>query len=220
MAENKSRLQQRAREIIVRLREERPGATTELHWRNPLELLVATILSAQTTDVKVNEITPQLFARYPRAADWAQADPSALEQQIRPLGFFRNKTRALVGMGRVLEERFGGQVPGSMEQLLQVPGAARKTANVVLAYGFGVAEGIIVDTHVKRVAYRLGITRETKNTDKIEQDLMALLPRSDWIAAGTLLVLHGRHLCVAGRPYCSRCPVADLCPRRGVTNPR
>ena len=209
----------RAREIIDRLHAENPTATTELHWGNPLELLAAVILSAQATDVKVNEVTPGLFAEYRTARDWAQADPARLEQQVHSLGFFRNKTKALIGMGRVLEQELGGQVPRTMAELLRLPGVARKTANVVLGYAFGVAEGIVVDTHVTRVAYRLGLTQETK-PERIEQDLVALLPRDYWIRTGTLLVLHGRHLCVAGRPWCSRCPVYDLCPRVGVTNPR
>lgn len=192
----------------------------ELRYDTPLQLLVAVILSAQTTDVTVNEVTPVLFARYPTAHDLATAEPEEMQRIIYRTGFFRNKTKSVISMAQTLEREFGGQVPRTMAELLRLPGVARKTANVVMNAAFGTAEGVVVDTHVKRVAYRLGLTTETKNTDKIERDLMAVLPPEDWADAGTLLVLHGRYVCVAGKPFCSRCPIYDLCPRVGVTDSR
>jgi endonuclease-3 len=209
-------LQQRAAKIIQRLRKARPGAKIELEFSNPLELLVATILSAQCTDQRVNLVTRSLFPRYRSAADYAEARPAKFEQEIRSTGFFRQKTKSIVAAARELVARYGGEVPGSLEELTTLPGVARKTANVVLSAAFGKAEGIVVDTHVQRVAYRLGLTTQ-KNPEKIERDLMDLLPPKYWNDASTQLVLHGRYICIARRPKCSVCPLRPRCDRVGVT---
>jgi len=209
-------LQQRAVKIIQRLRKSRPGAKIELEFGNPLELLVATILSAQCTDERVNQVTRSLFQRYRTAADYAKAKPAQFEQEIKSTGFFRQKTKSIIAAARELMERYDGEVPDSLADLITLPGVARKTANVVLSAAFGKAEGIVVDTHVQRVAYRLGLTTQ-KNPEKIERDLMDLLPQKHWIDASTQLVLHGRYICTARRPKCSVCPLRPLCPRIGVT---
>ncbi len=198
-------------ETIARLESEYPDATTALDWENPLELLVATILSAQTTDVRVNAVTPNLFAKYPTAADYAAADPTELEEDIRPTGFFRNKAKSLRGMAGALVEDHGGEVPQTMEELVALPGVGRKTANVVLGNAFGVDEGVVVDTHVRRLSNRLGFTAQN-DPEKIERDLMKTVPKGDWTVFSHLLILHGRSVCKARKPACADCVVNDLCP--------
>jgi endonuclease-3 len=198
-------------EVIARLKREFPGATTELDWENPLELLVATILSAQTTDVRVNQVTKELFEKYRTAEDYAAADPAQLEEDIRPTGFYRNKARSLQGMARALLERHGGEVPRTMTELVALPGVGRKTANVVLGNAFGVDEGIVVDTHVRRVSNRLGLTEE-RDPEKIEKDLLQLVPEEDRTVFSHLLILHGRRVCKARKPDCPECVLNDVCP--------
>jgi endonuclease-3 len=205
----------RARKILARLQRAYPDATCALHHRNALELLVATILSAQSTDARVNMVTPALFAKYKTAADYASADPKVLEQEIRSTGFFRNKTKAIIGMAQALVERHGGRVPDTMEALVELPGVGRKTANVVLGTWFGKNEGIVVDTHVQRIARLLGLTAE-RQPDKIERDLMALVPRDRWTWFAHALILHGRRVCVARRPKCEACVVNRWCPSSRV----
>jgi endonuclease-3 len=200
-----------ALEIIARLRREYPDARTELEYRTPFELLVATILSAQTTDVRVNMVTPALFARYPDAEALASADTNDLETIIRSTGFFRSKARSLMGMSRALVERFGGKVPCSMDALVTLPGVGRKTANVVLGNACHQNDGIVVDTHVGRLVVRLGLTRETDPV-KVEQALMQLVPRDDWTIVSHLLIFHGRRVCTARAPACTRCVLLDICP--------
>lgn len=197
--------------MIARLKATYPGAATALDWSNPLELLVATILSAQTTDVTVNSVTPNLFAKYPNARAYADADPVELEGDIRPTGFFRNKAKSLQGMARALVEDHGGGVPRTMEDLVALPGVGRKTANVVLGNAFGIDEGVVVDTHVRRLSNRLGLSDE-KDPEKIEKDLMRSVPQEDWTAFSHLLILHGRNVCKARKPACEDCIVNDLCP--------
>jgi endonuclease III len=200
-----------ASEVTARLKGEYPDARTELEWSNPLELLVATILSAQTTDVQVNRVTEDLFAKYRHAEDYADAAPEVLAEDIRPTGFYRNKARSLQGMARALVEVHGGEVPRTMTELVALPGVGRKTANVVLGNAFGTNEGIVVDTHVRRVSGRLGLT---KNQDpaKIEQDLMGSVPEEDWTIFSHLLILHGRRTCKARKPDCPNCILNDICP--------
>jgi endonuclease-3 len=188
-----------------------PDARTELDWKNPLELLVATMLSAQTTDVQVNRVTQTLFAKYRTVEDYAHADPTELEEDIRPTGFYRNKARSLRNMADALVEEHGGEVPGNMQELVALPGVGRKTANVVLGNAFGVDEGIVVDTHVRRVSGRLGLT-ENKDPVKIEQDLMKVVPQEDWTVFSHLLILHGRRTCKARKPDCPNCVLNDICP--------
>ena len=200
-----------AEEVVVRLKSEYPDARTELDWTNPLELLVATMLSAQTTDVQVNRVTQSLFAKYRTAEDYAHADPSELEEDIRPTGFYRNKARSLRNMAGTLVEEHEGEVPGTMQELVALPGVGRKTANVVLGNAFGVDEGIVVDTHVRRVSGRLGLT-ENKDPVKIEQDLMKVVPEEDWTVFSHLLILHGRRTCKARKPDCPNCVLNDICP--------
>ena len=200
-----------AEETIARLKSEYPGAKTALDWKNPLELLVATILSAQTTDVRVNAVTPILFAKYPSAADYAAADPTELEEDIRSTGFFRNKAKSLRGMARALVDDHGGKVPRTMEDLVALPGVGRKTANVVLGNAFSIDEGVVVDTHVRRLSNRLGFTTHN-DPEKIERDLIQTVPKRDWTVFSHLLILHGRSVCKARKPVCSDCVVNDLCP--------
>ena len=198
-------------ETISRLKAAYPNARTELSWTNPLELLVATILSAQTTDVRVNLVTPNLFAKYPTAADYAGADPEELEEDIRPTGFFRNKAKSLLGMARALVEDHGGEVPRTMPELVALPGVGRKTANVVLGNAFSIDEGVVVDTHVRRLSNRLGFSTG-KDPEKIERDLMETVPREDWTVFSHLLILHGRSTCKSRKPDCENCTLNDLCP--------
>ena len=198
-------------EILEILHRHYPRSRTALHFVNPLQILVATILSAQCTDAKVNEITPPLFSKYPTAEALATAESAELEKMIRPTGFFRHKTRSIIGAAQRIVADFGGRVPDSMEELLTLPGVARKTANIVLSSGFGKAEGIAVDTHVKRLSGRLGLSRQT-DPDKIEKDLMSLLPRKEWLEFNYRLVNHGRRVCQAKKPLCGQCPLSRLCP--------
>jgi endonuclease-3 len=200
-----------AQEVVDRLKAEYPDARTELDWKNPLELLVATILSAQTTDVQVNRVTQSLFAKYRTAEDYAHANPGELEEDIRPTGFYRNKARSLRNMAGALMEEHGGEVPHTMQELVALPGVGRKTANVVLGNAFGVDEGIVVDTHVRRVSGRLGLT-ENNDPVKIEQDLMQVVPEEDWTIFSHLLILHGRRTCKARKPDCPNCVLNDICP--------
>ncbi len=201
-------------EVLGRLKAETPDATTELRWNNPLELLVATILSAQTTDVRVNGVTEKLFDKYRTVRDYAEADPEELEEVIRPTGFFRNKARSLQGMARALLKDHDGEVPRAMPDLIALPGVGRKTANVVLGNAFSVDEGVVVDTHVRRLSNRLGLSAE-KNPEKVERDLMRVVPREDWTVFPHLLILHGRRVCKARKPDCPACVLKDICPSAG-----
>jgi len=205
----------RALEVIGRLREAYPDAKCALDHENAYQLLAATILSAQCTDERVNQVTPSLFARYPTPEDLAGAKQEELESIIRSTGFYRNKAKSLIGMATAVVERHGGEVPAEMEALTRLPGVGRKTANVVLSNAFGKAEGVVVDTHVKRLSGRLGFTRET-DPEKVERDLMALFPRELWGDLEHLLIFHGRAVCKAPRPRCGGCTVADLCPSAAV----
>jgi endonuclease III len=198
-------------EIIRLLHAEYPDAACELDFRNPLELLVATILSAQCTDVRVNQVTPALFARFPDAAALAGADSAELEELIRSTGFFRNKAKNIQTAARRMVEVYGGEVPQAMDDLLSLAGVARKTANVVQGNAFGIANGIAVDTHVKRLSGRLGLSTES-TPEKIERDLMALAPRETWIDLSHLLIFHGRRVCDARKPNCAGCTIRRLCP--------
>jgi endonuclease III len=212
-------LVRRARRIYRELAAAYPDAHTELNFSTPLELLVATILSAQSTDKGVNLVTPILFARYPTAADYAAADRDEMEKIIKSTGFFRAKTTSLIGLGQALCERFGGEVPRRLKDLVTLPGVGRKTANVVLGNAFGVP-GITVDTHFGRLARRFGWTTST-DPDKVEQEVGALFPRKDWTYLSHLLIWHGRRVCHSRRPACGACVVAGLCPSfgEGPTDP-
>ena len=205
----------RVRKIIARLEKAYPEATCALHHKSALELLVATILSAQSTDARVNMVTPALFAKYKTAQDFASADPRVLEQEIHSTGFFRNKTKSIIGMAQALIERHGGTVPDTMEQLVRLPGVGRKTANVVLGTWFGKNEGIVVDTHVQRIATLLALTKENDPV-KIERDLMTLVPRDKWTWFSHTLIRHGRRVCIARRPKCEICVINRLCPSSRV----
>ncbi len=202
-----------ARTVLRRLRKEYPDADCALRHDDPFQLAVATVLSAQCTDEMVNRVTPALFARFPTAEALAAADPEEVERLIHSTGFFRNKTRNILGLARLLVERFGGTMPETMEELLELPGVARKTANVILGVAFGKAEGVVVDTHVRRLSGRLGFTK-LEDPVKIERELMELLPRKDWIFCGHALILHGRRVCAARAPACDRCLLNDRCPSR------
>jgi len=210
-AESPAERRARTRKIVARLRREFPEAKCALDHTSPLQLLVATILSAQCTDARVNMVTPALFAKYRTAADYAAADPEQFQREIQSTGFFRNKTKSILGMAQALVERHGGQVPDTMETLVALPGVGRKTANVVLGNAFGKNEGIVVDTHVQRISGLLKLTRES-TPEKIERDLVALVPRKDWTIFSHLVILHGRKTCIARRPKCESCRVSDLCP--------
>jgi endonuclease-3 len=192
-----------------------PEAECALHHRSPFELLVATILSAQCTDERVNAVTPALFERYPTPQTMAAAPLAALESLVRPTGFFRNKARAIKGAAGLIVRDHGGEVPRTMEELVSLPGVARKTANVVLGTAFGLSEGIAVDTHVGRLARRLGLS-ESQDPVGVEKDLMRQFPREHWTDLSHRLILHGRRVCAARRPACERCGVADLCPKKGL----
>lgn len=215
MSRAKGATAKRAAAIEAGLAAAYPNATCELDFRNPYELLVATILSAQCTDVRVNTVTPGLFARFPDATALAGADQVELEGMIRTTGFYRNKAKSLVGMASAVVERHGGAIPARMDDLTTLPGVGRKTANVVLGTAFGLATGVVVDTHVARLAQRLGLS-EQSGPDKIEQDLIKLFPPSSWVALGHRLILHGRRVCTARKPACESCPLAPVCPRIGV----
>jgi len=202
---------QRANEVLVRLKRCYPNATCTLHYETPVQLLVATILSAQCTDERVNQVTPALFARFPDAAALATADIRELENLIKPTGFYRNKARHIQGACRKILSDFGGQVPKEMSQLLTLPGVARKTANVVLAHAYGINAGVTVDTHVKRVSHRLGLTEHT-DPIRIERDLIELIPQPDWENWSIRLIYHGRETCTARNPRCHECLLRDICP--------
>ncbi len=206
--------QERVKKIIKILRDEYKEAKTALNYRTPFELLVATILAAQCTDERVNRVTPGLFAKYPTVEHFARAEQKELEKDIRSTGFFRNKARNIIALARKLLEDYSGQVPDSMEELIKLPGVARKTANIVLSSAFRKAEGIAVDTHVRRLAERLGLSRE-RQPEKIEKDLMAIVPREDWLDFNFLLVDHGRKICQARKPRCQECRLKELCPSYG-----
>ncbi len=198
-------------EVLSRLKGEYPDARTELRWETPLDLLVATMLSAQSTDVRVNIVTEHLFDRYHTAGDYARADRGQLEEEIRTVGFFRNKAPALIEMGRALEEDHGGEVPRTMEELVRLPGVGRKTANVVLGNAFSINEGVVVDTHVRRLSNRLGLSRE-HDPEKIERDLVPLVPEGERALFSHLLIFHGRRVCKARKPDCPNCILNDVCP--------
>jgi len=201
---------ERVNEILKRLDNRYPNATCALHHSSAWELLVATILSAQCTDVRVNMVTPGLFQKYPTPEAIAALQPQDLEDDIRSTGFFRNKAKSLVGAARKLISDFGGEVPRTMDELLQLPGVARKTANVVLGTWYKIADGVVVDTHVQRISRRLELTKNTE-PEKIEQDLMKVIPRDKWILFSHQIILHGRALCLARSPRCSDCPLENLC---------
>jgi endonuclease-3 len=210
-------LRERARRIVRILAKTYPAAHCALHYENPLQLLIATILSAQCTDVRVNIVTPALFARYREAKAFANANPRELETVIQSTGFFRNKARNIIACCKTLVEKYGGQVPRTMEELVPLPGIGRKTANVILGNAFGVP-GITVDTHVGRVSRRLGLTKHA-DAVKVERDLMELIPKKEWTMFSHRMIFHGRQICFARRPACDKCPLAKVCPKIGVTPP-
>jgi endonuclease-3 len=196
--------------ILAKLDEAYPGATCELKHDNPFQLLISTILSAQCTDVRVNQVAETLYKKYPTPEAFAHANPSELEQDVRPTGFFRNKTKSIMGASKAILENFGGQVPRTMEEMLTLPGAARKTANVVLGTAFGIASGVVVDTHVIRISNRLDLTRN-EDPKKIEQDLMQVIPKEKWIRFSHQIIWHGRRVCVARKPKCIECNLEKIC---------
>jgi endonuclease III len=187
-----------------------PGATCELNYSNAFQLLIATILSAQCTDVRVNQVTRELFKKYTKPEDFAYASPAELEKEIRPTGFFRNKTKSIMGASKGLIDKFGGEVPRTMEEILTLPGVARKTGNVVLGTAYGIASGVVVDTHVIRLSQRLDLTRND-DPKKIEQDLMKVIPENKWIKFSHQLIWHGRRVCAARKPKCAECNLESLC---------
>ncbi len=201
---------ERIAEILLRLEKMYPSATCALAHRNPWELLVATILSAQCTDKRVNEVTPGLFQKYPTPQDFAAVRPEVLAEDIRSTGFFNNKAKSIVGAAKRVITEFGGKVPRTMEEMLTIPGAARKTANVVLGTAYGIAVGVVVDTHVQRISARLDLTKNTEPV-KIEQDLVKAIPQEKWIQFSHEIILHGRALCVARNPKCPECDLNTLC---------
>lgn len=203
--------QEKTIKIIDILKQLYPHSRTALEFHTPLEILVATILSAQCTDKKVNEVTSKLFQRYKKAEDFAKADQKELEQEIRPTGFYRNKAKNIQAAARKIMEDFSGKVPSTMDELVSLPGVARKTANIVLSSAFNRAEGIAVDTHVKRLAGRLGLSKE-RNPVKIEKDLISLVPKKEWLHFNYMLVNHGRKICQAKKPLCEECQLSHLCP--------
>jgi endonuclease-3 len=205
------RLRRRAAKILSILSLEYPDAKTALEYRNPLQMLVSTILSAQCTDAKVNEVTQVLFQKYKTPADYASVSLPVLEKEIRQTGFFRNKAKNIKAASKALIEEFDGEVPRTMAELLTLPGVARKTANIVLQNAYGITEGIAVDTHVKRLSQRLGLSRN-KDPNKIEQDLLRIIPEKDWALVTDLLIWHGRRVCKAPRPRCTDCVLCKLCP--------
>src|SRR6266581_6473292 len=210
MRETKTQLKERTEKIIKLLKRAYPDAKCALNHSNAFELLIATILSAQCTDERVNIVTADLFRKYRGPTDYLKVPATELQEDIHTTGFFRNKTKSIQGACKMLTEEFGGRVPQTMEELLKLPGVARKTANVVLGVAFGKADGVVVDTHVQRLARRLDFSKEER-TDRIEQDLMRLFPRDQWIQLAHLLIHHGRSKCVAIRPKCAGCSIEDLC---------
>jgi len=211
LQDEKSELKERVAKILELLEKEHPDAKIVLRFSNPLELLVATILAAQCTDAKVNEVTKTLFQKYRAAEDYANADLATLEKDIKPTGFYKKKAKRLKDVCRILVEKFNSQVPKTMEELLSLPGVARKTANIVLSNAYGIVEGITVDTHVLRLSRRLGLTK-SKTRDKIERDLMEIVPREKWARFSDLLIFHGRRVCDAKKPNCSECVLNNICP--------
>jgi endonuclease-3 len=204
-------LKERMKQIIRLLKRAYPDAKCSLNHSNAFELLIATILSAQCTDERVNIVTADLFRKYRRPGDYLKVSPKELQKDIRTTGFFRNKTKSIQGTAKALTESYGGEVPDTMDELLELPGVARKTANVVLGNAFGVKSGIVVDTHVTRLSHRLGLT-EQKTAEKIERDLIELIPRKDWVIFSHLLIYHGRRVCKARNPACPQCVIEKLCP--------
>jgi len=202
--------------ILAKIDEAYPNATCELKHENPFQLVISTILSAQCTDVRVNLVTEKLYKKYPNAKAFAYANPAELEQEIRPTGFFRNKTKSVMGASKAIVEQFGGQVPRTMEQMLTLPGVARKTANVVLGTAYGIPSGVVVDTHVLRLARRLELTKH-EEPKKVEQDLMNILPQNKWIQFSHQLIWHGRRVCVARKPRCVACNLESLCHAKDKT---
>lgn len=196
--------------ILARLDTAYPEATCELKHESPFQLVISTILSAQCTDVRVNMVTESLYKKYAKPEDFAYANPAELESEIRPTGFFRNKTKSIIGASKAIVEKFDGQVPRTMEEILTLPGVARKTGNVVLGTAYGIASGVVVDTHVMRLSQRLDLTRN-KDPKKIEQDLMLVIPQEEWIQFSHQLIWHGRRVCVARKPKCAECNLEKLC---------
>jgi endonuclease-3 len=209
--ESTDELKKRARDIIRRLKRAYPGARCSLNHSNPFELLVATILSAQSTDDRVNIVTADLFRKYKKPEDYLKVPPSELEKDIHSTGFFRNKTKSIQGTAKLLTEQYGGEVPHTMDELLEFPGVARKTANVVLGNAFGIKAGVVVDTHVTRLSHRLGLSEE-KTAEKIEQDLIPIVPKKDWVIFPHLMIYHGRKICKARNPLCAECTIEKQCP--------
>lgn len=218
MKKNSKSPECRIKEIIRVLRKTYPHVRTALRHDNPFQLLVSTILSAQCTDKRVNKITPSLFKKYKTISSFAKARQSELEKEIRSTGFYKNKSKNIIGASKKIVEDFRGRVPDSMEELLTLPGVARKTANIVLSSSFKKAEGIAVDTHVKRLSERIALSKE-RNPDKIERDLMDIVPKADWLDFNYLLVNHGRALCLARKPLCPDCSIKHLCPSAGKFYP-
>ena len=204
-----------AADVVRLLRSRYPDATCSLDFHTPLELLVATILSAQCTDERVNIVTKDLFRKYRSAADYARAPIADLEKDIQSTGFFRNKAKSIQNCCRLLVEKYDGHVPQDIEQLVELPGIGRKTANVILGTAFGIASGVVVDTHVTRLSHRLGLSQQ-KDAEKIEKDLMAVIPRKEWIALSHRMIQHGRKVCMARKPLCEACPFSAICPKVGV----
>ena len=209
--ESLDELKTRTRAVIRRLKRAYPGAKCSLNHSNPFELLVATILSAQCTDERVNIVTADLFRKYRHPEDYLKVPPRELEKDIQSTGFFRNKTRSLQGTAKVLTEQYNGEVPHTMDELLELPGVARKTANVVLGNAFDIHAGVVVDTHVTRLSHRLGFTQQ-KTAEKIEQDLIPIVPKKDWVIFPHLMIYHGRKICKARNPLCAECTVEKQCP--------
>ena len=209
--ESVEELKPRVRDVIRRLKRAYPDAKCSLNHSNPFELLVATILSAQCTDERVNLVTADLFRKYKKPEDYLKVSPRELEKDIQSTGFFRNKTKSIQGTSKMLTEQYGGNVPRTMEELLELPGVARKTANVVLGNAFEVKSGVVVDTHVTRLSHRLDFT-QAKTAEKIEQDLVQVVPKKDWVIFSHLLIAHGRKICKARNPLCDQCPVEKQCP--------
>jgi len=202
--------------ILARLDEAYPEAICELKHANPLQLVISTILSAQCTDVRVNQVTESLYKKYPNAKAFAYANPAELEQEIRPTGFFRNKTKSVIGASKAIVEKFGGEVPRTMEEMLTLPGVARKTANVVLGTAYGIPSGVVVDTHVLRLSRRLELTKH-EDPKNVEQDLMKILPKDKWIQFSHQLIWHGRRVCVARNPKCIQCNLESICNSKDKT---
>lgn len=209
--ESTEELKKRTRDIIRRLTRAYPGAKCSLNHSNPFELLIATILSAQCTDERVNIVTADLFRKYTKPEDYLKVSPRELEKDIQSTGFFRNKTKSIQGTSKMVTEEYGGEVPRTMDELLELPGVARKTANVVLGNAFGIKAGVVVDTHVTRLSHRLGLAHE-KTAEKIEQELIPIVPKKDWVIFPHLMIYHGRKICKARNPLCEECTIEKFCP--------